>query len=56
MPQVVLDWLMTGDESIRDRARAIIHTDARVWDWDSAWNSARADFNTLIYGTFEDWI
>ena len=33
-PDVVLDWLMTGDESIRESARASA--------WASAWASARA--------------
>ena len=63
---VVLDWLMTGDEAIRASARA------RASAWDSAWDSARAsarasardsardsaraDFAALVHEAFEDWL
>ena len=36
-PQIVLDYLMTGDESIRDAARAA----ARAAAWAAAWAAAR---------------
>ena len=42
--QVVCDYLMTGDESIRAAA------------WDAAWVAARKDFNALVNGAFEDWL
>lgn len=59
-PDVVLDYLMAGDESIRDAARAA----ARDVAWDvaidaarasalaSALASARKDFNALVYECF----
>lgn len=39
-PDVVLDYLMTGDESIRDAA------------WDAARDAAQQDFDALIYEQF----
>jgi hypothetical protein len=40
-PDVVLDYLMTGDEVLRAAAR------------DAAWAAARADFNALVYECFD---
>ena len=64
-PDVVLDYLMTGDESIRDAAwaaawaaaRAAAWAAARAAAWDAAWAAARAeardDFDALVFECFE---
>ena len=48
LPEVVDDYLMTGDESLRDAAR-----DAA---WAAAWAAARQHFNDLVYECFEAWL
>ena len=66
--EVVCDYLMTGDESLRDAARAA----ARDAAWAAAWAAARAaawdaagaaagaaarqHFNDLVYECFEEWL
>ena len=66
---VVIDYLMTGDEKIRDAACdsarsaaesaawAAAGASARAAAWDAAWDSARAaarkDFNELVNECFE---
>ena len=57
VPEVVLDYLMTGDEAIRDAARdAASAARAAAWDaWDAAWDAwdaARSDFNALVEECF----
>ena len=47
-PQIVLDYLMTGNENIRAAA-----LDAAR---DAAWTDAIKDFNALVYECFEDWL
>ena len=62
--QVVCDYLMTGDESIRAAAwdaasaaaSAAARAAARAAAWDAAWVAARKDFNALVNGAFEDWL
>jgi hypothetical protein len=71
-PDVVLDYLMTGDESIRGAARAAAK--AAAWDaakaaagdaawvaardaaWDAALDAAWDEFDELIYEQFEGWL
>ena len=47
-PDVVLDWIMTGDDAARDAARAAA--------WDAAWVAARDDFALLVNECFEEWL
>ena len=64
LPEVVCDYLMTGDEDIRDAARAAAWDAARAAAWDAAWDAARAAawaaareyFNQLVYESFEDYL
>lgn len=67
-PEVVLDYLMTGDEELRDAARAAAWAAAwdaardaaraAAWDaaWDAArdavWDAARDEFNAIVYECF----
>ena len=51
-PDVVLDYLMTGDESIRVAARAAAWAAASAAARGAAWDAARADFDALIYEQF----
>ena len=55
-PQVVLDYLMTGDECIRTTAWGAARGAARAAAWeaarDAARAAARADFNSLVYECF----
>jgi len=61
-PDIVLDYLMTGDESIRDLARDAAWAAARdaAWAaaWDAAgaaaWDAAGAEFNQLVRECFEE--
>ena len=63
-PEVVLDYLMTGDESIRDATWAAAR--AATWDAtrDAAWaaardaarDAARSDFNWLVVECFRDYL
>ena len=57
-PDVVCDYLMTGDESIRDAAWDAARAAAKAAAWAAAraaaMDAARADFNALIYECFED--
>lgn len=56
-PAVVLDYLMTGDESIRAAARAAAWAAARAAARDAAWaGGARADFAALVHEAFADWL
>ena len=66
VPDVVLDYLMTGDESVRDAARAAAwdvawaaawtaaRTAARDAAWDAAWDAVRTDFQALVHECFAD--
>ena len=55
-PDVVLDFLMTGDESLRAAARdaawAAARAPARDAAWYAAWYAARIEFNSLINAEF----
>mgnify|MGYP001486563005 CR=1 FL=1 len=51
-PDVVLDYLMTGNESIGDAARSAARSAARDAACDAAWDAARADFDALVYEQF----
>ena len=66
--QIVLDWLMTGDESIRAAAYSAAWSAANSACWaaysaywaansansaNSAWSAAREEFNALVYECFE---
>ena len=71
-PDVVCDYLMTGDESIRaaamaaawaaamaaarDAARAAAWDAARAAAWDAARATAKDDFAALVNEALEDWI
>ena len=48
-PDIVLNYLMTGDELLRDAARAAALNAAR----DAAWDAARDAFADLVYECFE---
>jgi hypothetical protein len=56
-PDVVAEFLITGDESIRDAARAAAWDAARAAAWDAAraaaWAAARREFNHLVCECFE---
>lgn len=63
-PDVVLDYLMTGDEKIWDAAKAASRAAARAAAWaaamdaaraaalHAAWGAARQDFNELVRDCF----
>ena len=57
---IVLEWLMTGDESLRasarDSARASARASAWASAWDSAWDSYKNEFTQLVYECFEDFL
>ena len=67
-PDVVCDYLMTGEESIRAAAWAAAWDAARdaawaaagaaAWDdaWAAAWAAARSDFAALVNECFEAWL
>ena len=71
-PDVVLDYLMTGDEGLRDAARAAARDAAwdaardaarsAAWDTarDAAWDAARAaawdDFDSMVFECFKDFL
>ena len=64
-PDVVLDYLMTGDESIQDAAWAAGAAAWAAWDaaratmdaaWAAARDAARKEFNELVYECFEQWV
>ena len=48
----VLEWLMTGDETLRDAAWGAAWGAAR----DAAWDSLNADFNALVYESFAEYL
>ena len=52
LPEIVCDYLMTGDEVIR----AAAWDAARAAAWDAAIAAARAAFNDLVYECFENWL
>ena len=56
-PDVVLDYLMTGDKSIRAAARdaawAAARDAVRAAAWDAVRAAARADFDALVFECFE---
>ena len=62
--EVVCDYLMTGDESLRaaarDAARAAAWAGARDAAWagarDAAWDAARQHFNDLVHESFEKFL
>ena len=51
-PDVVCDYLMTGEESLRAAARAAARDAARAAAWDAARAAARKDFNNLTRECF----
>ena len=55
-PQIVCDYLMTGDEGIREASWDASWDAAGAASWDAARAAARAEFNALITAEFEDWI
>jgi hypothetical protein len=63
-PDVVLDYLMTGDELIRVAAWVAAWAAARDAAWDAArdaaraaaWDAARNEFTQLVYECFEDFL
>lgn len=55
-PQVVLDYLMTGDESLRFAARFAAGAAARAAAGAAAWAAAGAEFDAMVYDAFEDWL
>lgn len=55
-PAVVCDYLMTGDESIRDAARAAARDAAWAAAWAAARDAANAEFNALVYESFADFL
>ena len=63
-PEVVCDYLMTGDESLRDAARDAAWDAAWATAWgaarDAAWGAARdasnAEFNALVYEAFAEFL
>jgi hypothetical protein len=57
-PQVVCDYLMTGDESMRDAAWDAVRDAAWAADADraAAWAAARDDFAALVNECFEDYL
>ena len=52
-PDVVLDYLMTGDESIQ---AAAAESAARSAAESAARSAARAEFNALVYETFAEYL
>jgi hypothetical protein len=58
--EIVLDWLMTGDDAARDAAwdaaRAAARDAAMAAAWAAARAAARADFAALVHEAFEDWL
>ena len=60
LPEIVCNYLMTGDEAIRDAAWAAARDAAMASAWDAAGDAARAaakeHFNQLVYECFEDWL
>ena len=57
-PDVVLDYLMTGDESLRFAAWdcTAARATTQLAAWDVGRDVARQDFNNLVYECFEDWL
>ena len=59
-PEIVLDYLMTGDEELRDAARDaardVARDAARAAARAAAWAAARDEFNNLIYECFEEFL
>ena len=51
-PEVVCDYLMTGDESLRAAAWDAARAAAR----DAAWDAANAEFNALVYEAFAEFL
>jgi hypothetical protein len=56
LPEVVCDYLMTGDESLRAAARAAAWAAAGDAARDAAGDAAREHFNQLVYESFEAWL
>ena len=54
--EVVCDYLMTGDESLRAAAWAAANAAARVAAWAAARDAAKQHFNDLVYECFEEWL
>jgi len=52
IPDVVLEYLMTGNEDIRASASA----SASAWESASASAWARKGFNEMVYGCFSEWM
>jgi hypothetical protein len=57
---VVLDYLMTGDNTLRDAvwaaAQAAVWAAARDAAWPAAWAAARLEFNSLVNECFSDFL
>jgi hypothetical protein len=51
-PDVVCDWLMTGDEAARSAAWSAARSAARS----AAWSATREDFNQTVYNAFADYL
>jgi len=56
LPEVVEDYLMTGDDSLRAAARDAAWAAARAAARAAAWAAAREHFNQLVYESFEAWL
>jgi hypothetical protein len=54
-PDIVLDYLMV-DSAAWTAARAAARDAAWAAARDAAWDAARAEFNTIVYEAFEDWL
>ena len=48
IPDIVIEFLVTGDSSLMKAAREAA--------WFAARDAAREDFNNLVYECFEDWL
>ena len=51
-PDVVLDYLMTGDDGLRAAARDAAWYAARAAAWDAARDAAKNDFTALVHECF----
>ena len=64
LPEVVCDYLMMGDESLRAAARDAARAAAWAAAWAAAmdaaraaaWAAARQHFNDLVFESFEAWL
>ena len=56
LPDVVLDWLMTGDKEIQAAALSAAWSAAESAAWSAALSAMGQDFNSLVYYYFADFI